>query len=61
MHRHDKVREILKVVISEVDYLEAHEYNDERKRSKACEHISDDIHKALLLINDIKKEFEEKI
>ncbi|NQU97940.1 hypothetical protein HQ533_00590 [Candidatus Woesearchaeota archaeon] len=61
MHRHEKVRGLLKSVISEVNDLERVDYDDERKRSMACDKISDKLHTAYILINELKKEFEEKI
>lgn len=61
MHRHDKVRDLLKKVISQVDDIEKKEYDDERKRSKACDDIANNIQEAYALVNQLKKEFDEKI
>jgi len=61
MHRHEKVRGLLKSVISEVNTLEAKEFDNEIKRSRVCDRITDDLHKAFLLVNELKREFEEKI
>ncbi|MBU0472340.1 MAG: hypothetical protein KKF89_02155 [Nanoarchaeota archaeon] len=61
MYRHDKVREILKSLISEVNELEKKEYDNEKNRSRACDKISEKVQRAYCLVNELKKEFEEKI
>jgi len=61
MYRHEKVRGILKDIISQVDDLEKQEFNDNMKRSQACDKISEQLHQAFFLVTQLKKEFEEKI
>ncbi|MFH1770661.1 MAG: hypothetical protein ABH828_03830 [archaeon] len=60
-HRHDKVRNLLKEIISQVDEIEKKEYDNDRKRSKACDEIADKVQEAYALVNQLKKEFDERI
>lgn len=61
VHRHEKVRDLLKKVISQVDEIEKKEYDDERKRSRICDDTAKNIQEAYVLVNQLKKEFDEKI
>lgn len=61
MHRHKKVRDLLRDIISEVDKLEQKEYDDEKKRLIACDRTTEKLYEAYAIINQLKKEFEEKI
>ncbi|MBC8495186.1 hypothetical protein H8D36_03465 [archaeon] len=61
MHRHEKISILLKSIISEIHNLERKDFDDERKRSNACEKINDELHKAYSMINELKKEFQEKL
>ena len=61
MHRHEKISTLLKEVISEIHELEKKDFDDERKRSSACEKIDDKLHEAYSMINELKKEFQEII
>ena len=59
MHRHDKVREILKEADSGINKLERKEFDDEKKRIRLCEQVSDKLQKAYLMVTDLKRESEE--
>ena len=60
-HRHEKVRDLLKEIISQVDEIEKKQYDDERLRSKACDEIADKVQEAYALVNQLKKEFDERV